>query len=156
MSDEFTDLETELKQLRPRGLRPEFAAGLGREGAVRPRRTAEVVWLWPVLGAVAAFVLVAGGWHQFSPVGLVRPSTPSSAFASARPEPLARMVPSKAVNLLYAASDGGIVRFADQTAARKVRLQYVDSITWRDPSGRTSLQCTVPRDEVYFLPVTAY
>jgi hypothetical protein len=156
MPEDFTDLEAELKQLRPRGLRPEFAAGLGRERADRPRRTTEVVWLWPVLGAVAAFALVAVGWHLFAPVEPLRPSNPSSAFASARPEPQARMVPSKAVNLLYAASDGGIVRFADQTAARKVRLQYIDTITWRDPSGRTSLQCTVPRDEVYFLPVAAY
>jgi len=156
MSDDFTDLEIELKQLRPRALRPELTARLAAERPPTSRRPAVVVWLWPVLGAAAALAVFAASWRVFAPSETAQPpeSTRAPAMAASPHQP--RMVPAKATNLLYAASDDGIVRFADQTAARKVRLRYVDTITWRDPAGRASLQCTVPRDEVYFVPVVAY
>jgi hypothetical protein len=49
----------------------------------------------------------------------------------------------------------GIVYLDPETPARRMRLSYLDTITWEDPSSGASLQRSVPREEIYFVPVTA-
>jgi hypothetical protein len=163
MSDELSQLEAELQQLRPRALSPAARARFETAGPTEPRPRAALVWLWSGVGAAAAVVMfVAGGWLLTSgkrPTNVeTRPGLAVQQPAVARTPgaEMGRLVPTRALNVLFDATDGDVVRFADDTAARPVRLRYVDTITWRDPAGRASLQCTVPREEIYLVPVVAY
>ena len=45
------------------------------------------------------------------------------------------------------------VTLADGTPARRERIQFVDTITWRNPRTNASLTWTVPREEVRVVPV---
>jgi hypothetical protein len=45
------------------------------------------------------------------------------------------------------------VTLDDGTPARRARLKFVDSVTWRDPRSNASLTWTVPREEVRVMPV---
>lgn len=65
----------------------------------------------------------------------------------------ATLKPVAAENVLYAASDEGLVTLDDGTTARQERLSYVDTITWKNPLTRASLTWSVPREEVRVVPV---
>jgi hypothetical protein len=55
--------------------------------------------------------------------------------------------------VLYAAEDEGIVTLDDGRPARRERLHYVDTVTWRNPRTNASLTWSVPREEVRIVPV---
>jgi hypothetical protein len=59
-----------------------------------------------------------------------------------------------AENVLISARDEGVITLADGTPARRERLQYVDTITWRNPRTRASIVWSVPREEVRVVPVS--
>ena len=51
------------------------------------------------------------------------------------------------------ARDEGLVTLEDGTPARRARLQFVDTITWKNPRTNSSLRWSVPREEVRIVPV---
>ena len=61
--------------------------------------------------------------------------------------------PVAAEKVLYAARDEGLVTLEDGTTARRERLSYVDTITWKNPRTNASLTWSVPREEVRVVPV---
>jgi hypothetical protein len=61
--------------------------------------------------------------------------------------------PVAAEKVLYAAQDEGLVTLEDGTTARRERLSYVDTITWKNPRTNASLTWSVPREEVRVVPV---
>lgn len=64
------------------------------------------------------------------------------------------MKPIAAENVLVSARDEGLVTLADGTAARRERLHFVDTITWKNPRTNASLVWTVPREEVRVVPIS--
>ncbi|MSU49893.1 MAG: hypothetical protein EXS37_12550 [Opitutus sp.] len=162
MDDEHQDLEAELKRLRPAALPNELLLRVERQLADEPgtaaRPNASMHWIWAVALPVAAAVSVM--WVQFSnrPAPTI-PSTVSTvpatlAFAVAtrhEPEP---MKPVAAENLLISASDEGLVTLNDGTTARRERLQFVDTITWKNPRTNASLTWSVPREEIRVVPIS--
>ena len=79
---------------------------------------------------------------------LVAPHAPVAATANE-----AVFKPVAAENVLYAVSDEGLVTLDDGTSARRERLSYVDTITWKNPRTNASVRWTVPREEVRVVPV---
>lgn len=147
MDDELKNLEAELQRLRPaapsRALRERVARELASPAAmqsVAPRR-----WVWfAVLPAAAAAVVV---FLQFSR----RPiDAESSGGAVVAADPLK---PVAVENVLVSASDEGLVTLEDGTPARRERLQFVDTITWKNARTHSSLRWSVPREEVRIVPV---
>jgi len=67
----------------------------------------------------------------------------------------AKLRPVRATNVLYDAVNEGVVRLEDNSLARRMRLNYLDTITWENPKSGAQLQRTVPREEILFIPVTA-
>jgi hypothetical protein len=61
--------------------------------------------------------------------------------------------PVAAQNVLYAAEDEGIITLDDGRPARRERLHFVDTVTWRHPRTNASLTWSVPREEVRIVPV---
>ncbi|HVS54360.1 MAG TPA: hypothetical protein VHD62_18535 [Opitutaceae bacterium] len=148
MTDPDDSFAAELRQLRPSAPRSEFVARLDRElSAVASRRRRARAWLWPVaLPAAAALAIFIGTMMQrdFS-----RANIPASAGAAR-----AMFKPVAAENVLYAARDEGFVTLDDGTTARRERLRYIDTITWKNPRTHASLQWSVPREEIRVVPVS--
>ena len=150
MDDELKQLEAELKQLRPAAPSARLQARIERELAqpAAPRTLAPVQRFWAVAMPAAAAVALA--FNHFADES--RPPAPraaNSAIAAAAP-----LKPIAAENVLVAATDEGLVTLADGTPARRERLQFVDTITWRNPRTNASLTWSVPREEVRVVPVS--
>lgn len=149
MDDELQQLEAELRQLRPVAPSQSLAARVQRDLVPRPARGATQLgyWLWAtIVPAAAALAMLLAQSSQ-------HPKATGSATASAPAARGATFKPIAAENVLVAAQDEGLVTLDDGTTARRARLKYVDTITWRDPRTNASLTWTVPREEVRVVPV---
>ena len=150
MDDELQQLEAELSRLQPVAPRRELVSRVERElgRPVTRRALAHVHWLWaaalPVAAAAAVFAMV------FTQSARDRASTAPPMASSA----ITSLKPVAAENLLVSARDEGLVTLADGTPARRERLQFVDTITWRNPRTNASLTWSVPREEVRVVPVS--
>lgn len=161
MDDELEQLEAELKRLSPARPSRVLEDRIARELAPAPvastsapatakaprRRLATVHWWWsaalPAAAAIALIVLAPGR----------RAAVEHDAAAAPTPM-VAALKPVTAENVLYAVRDEGLVTLEDGTQARRERLNYVDTITWRNPRTNASLTWTVPREEVRVVPVS--
>jgi hypothetical protein len=61
--------------------------------------------------------------------------------------------PVSVANILYDTEDDGVVFLADGQPAQRLRLFYIDTMTWANPRGG-SLQWSQPREEIQLLPLT--
>jgi hypothetical protein len=175
MNDDFSDLEAELKRMRPCAPSPELqsrlAATLDRPAAPTAQpvsidysvifRRAWRWMLWPAAVA-AAVVLVLVVTRQPNPV-LPRADQTVHPIGGNEAGPVAATTtdpdlykPVSAENVLYDSRDEGLVTLDDGTAAHRVFQRYLDTYTWRNPRTNASLRWTVPRDEVRIVPVRAY
>ncbi len=173
MDNELDHLEAELKGLQPAELSPELVARIERDLTQSPvhvpsevptrRALASMHWLWmAALPAAAAVALVAGRFSSKPPaqettVAAVEPAvTPAPALPAPASTTAVRtaLKPVAAENLLVYAADEGLVTLDDGTPARRERLQYVDTITWKNPRTNASLTWRVPREEVRVVPVS--
>lgn len=154
MDDELDQLEAELKRLRPMAPSDELIARLGRELDRAPanRRAGRTWWLWagalPIAAALAILITVV----TRPDAGRAFPVPPSASAVDGSAD--APFQPVAADNLLYAARDDGLVTLSDGTPARRERLDYVDTITWKDPRTNASVRWSVPREEVRVVPVS--
>ncbi len=169
MDDDLQQLEAELKRLRPAAPTRDFLARVAREldepvAIKRPaRRALPPWWLWagalPVAAALAVMIAIAVR-PRISPAAQVQPlavTAPASAKLTLAEELVAesaaKFKPVAAENVLLAAQDEGLVTLEDGTPARRQRLNYVDTITWKNPRTNASVRWTVPREEVRVVPV---
>ena len=153
MDDELQQLEAELKSLRPAAPSRELLARLGHElaPAVSARRASPMWWLWagalPAAAAVALLVALNARRARPDEAPKVATATAVAAIETAVFKPIT------AENVLYSASDEGLIKLDDGTAARRERLSYVDTITWKNPRTNASVRWSVPREEVRVVPV---
>jgi|SRR5581483_9032708 len=150
MDEELQLLETELKQLRPAAPSRELLQRLARE--LKPvRRERPFAWSlwWAALPAAALAVVFANIMRRdVSSPGLNLNDSGRVARSSDMLKPV------EAENVLYSARDEGLVTLDDGSVARRERLSYVDTITWRNPKTHASLKWSVPREEVRVVPVS--
>jgi hypothetical protein len=157
MDDDLQQLEAELKRLRPAGPSAPLRVRVGE--ALAPARPAHPpLWrgLWAAALPVAAAVAVMVFWPgETAPVQTARPKPDREPAGGAglRMEPSDTLKPVVVENVLYAARDEGLVTLADGTPARRQRLNFVDTVTWKNPRTNVSLVWTVPREEVRVVPV---
>ena len=152
MDDELLHLEAELKRLRPAEPSRELLARLDRElGHQQERRAVRVWWFWagalPIAAALAVMLFATARREA----GLGAPDSLEVTDAESRSA--APFQPVAAENVLYAALDEGFVTLSDGTTARRERLSYVDTITWKNPRTNASVRWSVPREEVRVVPV---
>lgn len=163
MDEELRDLEAELRRLRPSppsaALRARLHGALDRAASapVAPRPATAPAskqgWWWPALAAAAAvalfFTLRVREPSGKIPVEPVAPQSVAAGLGAA-----GAFKPVAAENLLYATDDEGWVTLGDGTPARRERLHFVDTITWRNPRTNASLTWSLSREEVRITPVT--
>ena len=166
MSD-FSELEAELKKLRPRAASPQLATrierGLAEEvsgrtataGVLPKRRNFGVNWLGLGLGLAAAAALLI-----LARVNVDQPGKRQSVVAMT-PAPFApplpasdTFVPAGMTEVVYNTRDEGLhfPEGADQPV-RRVRSQKRETLQWRNPGTGTSVRVSYPSEEVTFIPM---
>ena len=166
--NEFSNLEAELKQLRPRATSPELAArieaALAREVSStptagmlpRPQRRA-TNWLAIALGLGAAAALVT-----FALISVDRaPRDQHTKIASHSSNPAATrqtsngFVPDGLTRVVYNTRDEGLVypRSSAQPV-RRVRSRGHETLQWTEPGTGASLRVSYPTDDVELIPVS--
>lgn len=168
--NDFSELEAELKQLRPVAPSTELVSRIETAlaqapagtatGGVLPRPKVRVNWFALGFGiaAAAAFVLLArvdGDKRPQASQPLVA-SAPAPAPAARQPQPAAGLVPDGVTRVVYNRRDEGLV-FPEEAAnqpVRRVRSRTRETLQWRDESTGASLRVSYPAEEVEFIPVS--
>lgn len=167
--DDFSDLEAELKQLRPCSTSPELARrikkALVREARVTPAagvlpraRKLRVNWfaLGAGLAAAAALVLLARVAIQHTPHNQQQAAANRTvASPGALVETQREFVPDGLTRVVYRTRNEGLVfpETADQPV-RRVRSRARETLHWREPATGASLRVSYPTEEVEFTPVS--
>jgi hypothetical protein len=165
--NDFSDLEAELKKLRPAAGSPELEMRVERAlhetpnstataGVVARRKIARINWLPLGLGLAAAATLLLLARHNFE-------SAPQKQmFASITPAPSVataalpnQYVPSAVTKVVYDRRDEGLV-FPTESAEPSRRLRYKthETMQWKNPGTGASLRVSYPSEEVVLVPVS--
>lgn len=138
MNEEDDILESELRNLT---LRPPSRA-------LEARIAAE-------LAPVPAHKTSSARFGFWKPTLILTPLATAAAFTllllKLTPDELR---PVSIANTLYDTEDEGIVTLDDGQPAQRLRLRYIDTITWTNARGGTSLQWSQPRDVIQLLPLS--
>ena len=162
--NDFTDIEDELRKLRP--VRPsqqlfERVAGQLEHSAVEAEPEDKIIrpvrfnygWISLGLGlaAAAAFVLLARVNQPTSEPAKVAsaPTTPVPA------QQLNTFVPAGASRVVYNTRDEGL-HFPPgaNEPVRRVRSRARETLQWQNPKTGASLRVSYPAEEVQLIPVT--
>jgi hypothetical protein len=166
MSD-FSELEAELKKLRPRAASPELSArierGLADEvsgrtataGVLPKRRNFGVNWLGLGLGLAAAAALLV-----LARVNVDGPAKRQSVVAMtpapfSPPLPADSLVPAGMTQVVYNSKDEGL-HFAEgaDEPMRRMRSQKRETMQWKNPKTGASLRVSYPKEEVTLIPIS--
>jgi hypothetical protein len=163
MSD-FSELEDQLRKLRPGRPSPELTTRIERAlaGPETSPATAAVLqrerrfhfnWLPLGLGLAAATAMVL-----FAFVRLHQQGAPAPRTASTTPAPAistAQLVPAGLTQVVYRTRDEGL-RFPSNSEQpmRRVRSHTSETLQWRNPKTGATLRISYPREEVSLIPVS--
>ena len=167
MSD-FSELENELKKLRPLPPSPGLFARIQQDLLNEPRpdtATAKVIrperfrtnWLSVglLVGAAAVLLIMARlNWNDSAKdVPNVTSVTPAPAPAPA--VPANQFIPTEASQVIYRSRDEGLVfRNASAAPVRRVRSHLRETLQWRNPATGASLRVSYPTEQVELIPVS--
>jgi hypothetical protein len=166
--NDFSELEAELKKLRPRPVSPDLAArievglaevsarGTATAGVLPKRSRFRPNWIALGLGlaAAATFLLLAR-------VNVDRPSK-ATGLALLTPAPITpaakvddAFVPSAMTQVVYDRKDEGLhfAEGADQPV-RRLRSKKQETMQWNNPKTGASLRVSYPTEEVTLVPVS--
>lgn len=163
--NDFSEIESELKKLRPARASEDLVARIECALAetdqstitaaiiTKPRRF-HFNWLSLGLGlaAAAAFLVVARINTDRTPVqtNQVAQNTPAPSTSA-----VSSFIPTGATQVVYHTRDEGL-HFAagSEEPMRRMRYQTRDTLQWRNPSTGASLRVSYPSEEVVLTPVS--
>ena len=174
--NDFSELENELKKLRPAQPSPVLFECVGealencRAGASPARQPKRLPYNWfPLgLGLAAAAVLVL-----FATINMERRQGRGESIAQSSPAPETssvlparrngnsgstssnRFIPTGATQVVYNTRDEGL-QFArgSEQPLRRLRYQTHQTWQWRNPTTGASLSVSYPSEEVVLIPVS--
>ena len=166
--NDFTELENELKDLRPSPASPGLLSRIEQTMAdlpgesdlagkiVHPTRF-KVSWLSLGIGLAAAAVFLI-----FARIDGDRPSKQTTRVARNTPVPAtttpplasAEFIPTGATQVVFNTRDEGL-HYADgyERPLRRMRYQKRETLRWRNPQTGASLRVSYPTEEVVLTPV---
>jgi hypothetical protein len=166
--NDFSELESELKKLRPVPPSPELFSRIEHGIAeatnddalagnvIRPDRF-RINWLSLGVALGAAAVLLI-----FAQIDLKRPAKSLPAIASITPAPSAsttvpvsQLIPAGATQVVYNTRDEGL-HFPSGSAepVRRLRSRTRETLQWRNPATGASLRVSYPSEQVELIPVS--
>ena len=166
--NDFSELESELRKLRPAPPSPELFSRVERalgdvaegnqsaDNVVRPDRF-RVNWVSLGLGLAAAAVLLIVARVEINPPAKKIPAV-ASLTPVRRDKPGAindRLVPAGFTQVVYNTRDEGL-HFADGSdqPMRRVRYQTHETLQWRNAATGASLRVSYPSEQVELIPVS--
>jgi hypothetical protein len=164
MNDDFTEIENELKKLRPAEpspvLRERIAEELDGEAvalsAGQPKRFSHNFAWWGVGLAAAALLIL------FVRINVDRWGNRSEPVVQATPAPAktrstspSQFVPAGMTQVVYRTRNEGL-HFPNGSAQplRRLRYQTHETMQWRNPATGASLRVSYPSEEVVLIPVS--
>lgn len=167
--NDFSELETELRKLRPLAISAELTAKIesafSHESAVstpasgiltRPKRL-RINWLSLGLGLAAATTFLVLAKIDDNPTTKTpqkssarKPASSRTAIANA-----GNLVPIEMTQVVYNARDEGLV-FAGgvEKPARRMRYRTQETFQWQEPGSGASLRVSYPSEEVVLTPIS--
>ncbi len=155
LSDE--DLEKELASLRPAMPRRSLKSNIEERLKEKPvTNRSPFLRFWPIMAISAAACLML--------ILFLSRSIPESAEAlrtaqsepglTEKSDPFANYEAVKAEQRLIEAIDDGVVMVVDNEPVRRLRYQFIDSVTMVDSTDGSVFTVEVPREETLFIPIT--
>ncbi len=163
--NDFLELETELKKLRPAPVSPELFARIERALAlpepaptagILPRRARRANPWWPLsLGLAGAAVLILLSLTFRAAPPRTEPAIAQTTPASAAPMRTG-LQPSTLSQVVYRQHDEGLVFSPNQSEQllRRVRYDTRQTMQWRNPQTGASLRVSYPAEQVVLTPVS--
>ena len=163
--NDFSELEAELKALRPAPVSPELwrriERGLAQPDAtpaagVLPRKSKSATAWWTLgLSLAAACVAILAGLAFFAEPPASQPTLARTSPGPAEP-PNSGLRPSALTRVVYRKHDDGLVFSPNQSERplRRVRYNTRETMQWRNPQTGASLRVTYPAEQVVLAPVT--
>ncbi len=169
--NDFSDLEHELKQLRPAAPSAELISRVERAlgeapattatAGVLPRRKVSVNWfaLGFGLAAAAAFLILARVNVERTKTGKpprLTDSKPAAATLEQPPLETPRtLLPDGVTRVVYNTRDEGLVYPANaDRPVRRVRSISRETLQWKDPHSGASLCVSYPTEDIQLIPVS--
>ena len=165
--NDFSELEAELKKLRPRPASPDLVArievglaevagrGTATAGVLPKRRSFRPNWfaLGFGLAAAAIFLLLAR-------VNVDQPSK-STGLALLTPAPIMpaaklddAFIPAALTQVVYDRKDEGLhYTEGQEEPMRRVRSRKRETVQWNNPQTGATLRVSYPKEEVTLIPV---
>lgn len=165
--NDFSELEAELKKLRPRPASPDLVArietglaevagrGTATAGVLPKRRSFRPNWfaLGFGLAAAAIFLLLAR-------VNVDQPSN-STGLALLTPAPIApaaklddAFIPAAMTQVVYDRKDEGLhYTEGQEEPMRRLRSRKQETVQWKNPQTGATLRVSYPKEEVTLIPV---
>lgn len=165
--NDFSELEAELKKLRPRPASPDLVArievglaevagrGTATAGVLPKRRSFRPNWfaLGFGLAAAAIFLLLAR-------VNVDQPAK-STGLALLTPAPIApaaklddAFIPAAMTQVVYDRKDEGLhYTEGQEEPMRRVRSRKRETVQWKNPQTGATLRVSYPKEEVSLIPV---
>jgi hypothetical protein len=170
--NDFSDLENELRKLRPAQPSPVLFERVGqslercRTDVLTASTAVRLSYNWWSLGfGVAAAAIIV----LFAIISFERAHKPDTMVAQSSPAPemrpeapgreqsqvTGRFVPAGGTNVVYRAQDEGL-HFADgsERPVRRLRYQTQQTWRWRNPETGASLRVSYPSEEIVLIPVS--
>ena len=163
--NDFSELEDQLKALRPIGASPELFARVEKamadsavdippDNIIRPDRF-RVRWFAVGAGLAAAAVVLIFSRLSFQPVP--HPQNQSAAISPA-PAPVSAnsgLIPAGATQIVYHTRDEGL-HFSgnSEEPLRRRRSITQETLRWQDPATGASLRVSYPSEQVELIPVS--
>ena len=164
--NDFSELESELKKLRPAQPSAELSSRIERalleaapaeelrDNVIHPNRF-RINWVTVGLGlaAAATFLLLARIDNvppkKQNTLALTSPARPQN------PRTAGSMLPAGLTEVVYHTRDEGLLYPAGSTQPmRRVRSQRRETLQWRNPETGASLRVSYPSEEVTLTPIS--
>ena len=168
--NDFSDIESELKKLRPVPMAANLVARIEKallEGSSLPtaavlaqKRSTRTNWISLGLGLGLA---AAAGFLMLARVNDNEPAKTQPKVAVVKPAPNerpstinpGRMVPSGLTEVVYHTRDEGLhYRDGATEPVRRMRYHTRETLHWQNPQTGASLRVSYPSEEVVLLPVS--
>ena len=166
--NDFSELENELKKLRPLSASPELFSRVEQgltnvtsddtlsSKVIRPERF-RINWLsfGIALGAAAVLLIFArlDLNRSVKNVPVIASVTPAPRVANGMPAN--QFIPADASQVVYQSRDEGLI-FPGESGqpVRRVRSRMRETLQWRNPATGASLRVSYPSEQVELIPVS--
>ena len=164
--NDFSELESELKKLRPAQPSAELSARIAREllepttadelpdNVIHPNRF-RINWITLGLGLAAAATFLLLAKIDTQPAKKPNPLAMATPARIETPRAIDSMVPAGLTEVVYHTRNEGLLYpQGSSQPLRRIRSQRHETLQWRNPQTGASLRVSYPSEEITLTPIS--